>query len=58
MDSTEMYTHICQRLGVTLPRCEVHRLWALAFEPNAEVLTIAAAMRRHLPSCVCYAPDR
>lgn len=47
---TEMYTHICQRLGVTLPRHEVSRLWALAFEPNTEVLALAAAIRRHLPT--------
>lgn len=48
--AAEMYTQICQRLGVSLPRCEVSRLWALAFEPNAEVFAIAAALRRHLPT--------
>jgi hypothetical protein len=31
----EMDAQICQRLGVSLPRREVSRLWALAFEPNA-----------------------
>ncbi|MGH8066819.1 MAG: HAD family hydrolase [Candidatus Entotheonellia bacterium] len=46
----EMYAQICQRLGVSLSRREVSRLWALAFEPNAEVLAIAAALRRHLPT--------
>lgn len=48
--SSEMYTHICQRLGVSLPQREVHRLWTLAFEPNAEILTTVAAVRRHLPT--------
>jgi putative hydrolase of the HAD superfamily len=48
--AAEMYTQICRRLGVSLPRCEVSRLWALAFEPNAEVFAIAAALRRHLPT--------
>ncbi len=47
---TEMYTQMCQRLGVTLPRHEVRRLWSLAFQPNAEVLALAAAVRRHLPT--------
>jgi 2-haloacid dehalogenase len=46
----EMYAQICQRLGVSLPRREVSRLWALAFEPNAEVVAIAAALQRHLPT--------
>ncbi len=45
-----MYTQICQRLGVSLSRREVSRLWALAFEPNTEVLAIAAALHRHLPT--------
>ena len=47
---SQMYAHMCQRLGVSLPQREVRRLWVLAFEPNAEVLTIAAAVRRHLPT--------
>ncbi|MDQ3828693.1 MAG: HAD family phosphatase [Candidatus Tectomicrobia bacterium] len=46
----EMYVQICQRLGVSLPRREVRRLWALAFEPSAEVVAIAAALRRQLPT--------
>jgi putative hydrolase of the HAD superfamily len=46
----EMCAQICQRLGVSLPRHEVRRLWALAFEPNAEVVAIAAALRRQLPT--------
>ena len=46
----EMYEQICQRLGVTLPRRDVSRLWSLAFEPDAEVLAIAAAARRYLPT--------
>lgn len=48
--SAEMYAQICQRLSVSLPRREVGRLWALAFEPNAEVMAIATAIRRHLPT--------
>jgi HAD superfamily hydrolase (TIGR01509 family) len=35
---------------VSLPRREVSRLWALAFEPNAEVMAIATAIRRHIPT--------
>ena len=45
----DMYEQIGQRLGVTLPRRDVCRLWSLAFEPHAEVLAMAAAVRRHLP---------
>jgi putative hydrolase of the HAD superfamily len=48
--STAMYAQICQRLGMSLPRHEVKRLWALAFELNAEVIAIATALRRHLPT--------
>jgi putative hydrolase of the HAD superfamily len=46
----EMAAQICQRLGVSLPQREIGRLWALAFEPNAEVCAIAATLRRHLPT--------
>jgi HAD superfamily hydrolase (TIGR01509 family) len=46
----QMHAEICQRLGVSLPRREVSRLWALAFEPNAAVVAIATALRRHLPT--------
>jgi putative hydrolase of the HAD superfamily len=46
----EMHVQICQRLGVSLSRRELGRLWALAFEPHAEVLAIAAALRRYLPT--------
>jgi glucose-1-phosphatase len=46
----EMHAQLCQSLGVSLSRREVGRLWALAFEPDAEVLAIAAALRRHLPT--------
>lgn len=46
----EMYAQLCHRLGVSLSRHEVRRLWARAFEPNAEVLAIAAMLRRHLPT--------
>ena len=45
-----MHAQICQRLGVSWSRQELHRLWSLAFEPNAEVLAIAAAVRLHLPT--------
>jgi putative hydrolase of the HAD superfamily len=46
----EMYAQICHHLGVSLPRREISRLWARAFEPNAEVVAIAAMLRRHLPT--------
>ena len=48
--SSDMHAHICQRLGVSWSRQDVQRLWSLAFEPDAEVLAIAAAVRRHLPT--------
>ena len=46
----EMSTLIGQRRGGSVPRREVSRLWALAFQPNGEVCAIAAALRRHLPT--------
>jgi glucose-1-phosphatase len=48
--SSDMRAQICQRLGVSWSQQDLHRLWSLAFEPNAEVLAIAAAVRRHLPT--------
>lgn len=48
--SSDMHAQICQRLGVSWSRQDLQRLWSLAFAPNAEVLAIAAAVRRHLPT--------
>ena len=48
--SSDMHAQICQRLGVSWSRQDVHRLWSFAFEPNPEVLAIAAAVRRQLPT--------
>ena len=44
--SSDMHTRICQRLGVSWSRQDLHRLWSLAVAPNSEVLAIAAAVRR------------
>ncbi len=42
-----MMAQINQRLDVSLAPPELRRLWATAFEPDASVLAIAAAVRRH-----------
>jgi len=45
-----MYTQMSQRLGLSCTRQEAGRLWALAFEPDVDVLAIATDVRRHLPT--------
>lgn len=48
--ASDMHAQICQRLGISFTRQEASRLWALAFEPNAEVLAIAAEVHQHVPT--------
>jgi HAD superfamily hydrolase (TIGR01509 family) len=45
-----MHAQICHRLGRFITRQDASRLWALAFEPNPEVLAIAQRVRRYLPT--------
>jgi putative hydrolase of the HAD superfamily len=48
--ASDMHAQMCQRLGFTCTRHEAGHLWALAFEPNVDVLAIATDVRRHLPT--------
>lgn len=48
--AAEMCERICSALEVELPRAELARLWALAFEPNGAVLDMATAVRKKVPT--------
>ncbi len=49
LDGAAMHRAVCDALGVELPRQELARLWASAFEPDPEVLAIAARVAERVP---------